>query len=158
MLVVGQVGWGNTHPTKLTPDEQYTHMSLWCLQDCPLLIGCDLEKLDPFTLNLLTNDEVLDVDQDPLGQAASVVHPTLAGQTPIQIWAKKMQDGSTVVGFFNMGSAPVVGEVEWADLKLSGSQKVRDLWRQKDLGSFDKNYATPHPIPTHGVVLIKVSG
>ncbi len=158
MLVVGQVGWGNTHPTKLTPDEQYTHMSLWCLQDCPLLIGCDLTKLDPFTLNLLTNDEVLDVDQDPLGQAASVVHPVEFGQTSIQIWSKKMQDGSTVVGLLNMGSTPVVGQVQWTDLKLSGSQKVRDLWRQKDLGSFDKSYATPDPIPTHGVVLIKISG
>jgi alpha-galactosidase len=57
MLVVGQVGWGpKLHPTKLTPDEQYTHISLWCLLSAPLLIGCDLERLDDFTLSLLTND------------------------------------------------------------------------------------------------------
>ena len=68
MLVVGQVGWGpNLHPTRLTPDEQYTHISLWCLLSAPLLIGCDLAQLDDFTLGLLTNDEVLDVNQDALG-------------------------------------------------------------------------------------------
>ena len=66
MLVVGHVGWGVPHPTRLTPDEQYSHISLWCLLGTPLLIGCDLEKLDPFTIGLLTNDEVLAVDQDEL--------------------------------------------------------------------------------------------
>ena len=66
MLVVGKVGWGNLHPTRLKPNEQYTHISLWCLLASPLLIGCDMTQLDEFTLGLLTNDEVLDVNQDPL--------------------------------------------------------------------------------------------
>ena len=71
MLVVGHVGWGpQLHATKLTPDEQYTHISMWCLLSAPLLIGCDMERLDPFTLNLLTNDEVLALDQDALGKQA----------------------------------------------------------------------------------------
>ena len=70
MLVVGWVSVGSAiHPTRLTPDEQYTHISLWCLLSAPLLIGCEMDKLDAFTLNLLTNDEVLAVDQDALGQA-----------------------------------------------------------------------------------------
>ena len=69
MLVVGKVGWGpNLHPTGLTPNEQMTHISLWCLLSSPLLIGCDLSDMDQFTLDLLTNDEVLDVNQDPLWQ------------------------------------------------------------------------------------------
>lgn len=68
MLVVGYVGWStNLQPTRLTPNEQYTHISLWCLLCSPLLIGCDLTKLDDFTLSLLSNDEVLEVNQDPLG-------------------------------------------------------------------------------------------
>ncbi len=71
MLVVGHVGWGpQLHASRLTPAEQYSHLSLWCLLSAPLLIGCDLERLDPFTLNLLTNDEVLAVDQDALGRSA----------------------------------------------------------------------------------------
>ena len=71
MLVVGWVGWGpSLHQTKLTADEQYTHISMWCMLSAPLLIGCDLERLDEFTLGLLTNDEVLAIDQDALGQQA----------------------------------------------------------------------------------------
>ena len=81
MLVVGNVGWGpSLHPTHLTPNEQYTHISLWCLLSAPLLIGCDMTKLDDFTLSLLTNDEVLAVDQDPLGrQAARIAQDGHAG-------------------------------------------------------------------------------
>ena len=74
MLVVGQVGWGSPHPTRLTADEQYTHISLWCLLSAPLLIGCDLGKVDDFTLGVLSNDEVLALDQDALGlQATSCI-------------------------------------------------------------------------------------
>jgi len=74
MLVIGQVGWGPTlRETRLTPNEQYTHISLWCLLNSPLLIGCDLAALDDFTLSLLTNDEVLEVKQDPLGEQAVIV-------------------------------------------------------------------------------------
>jgi len=157
MLVVGKVGWGsNLHATHLTPDEQYTHISLWCLQAAPLLIGCDLTQLDPFTLGLLTNDEVIDVDQDPLGQAAHVVHPVMGGYTPIQIWARKLEDGSTAVGLFNLGAAPATGLVNWSDLQLAGPQTVRDLWRQKDLGTFDQKFGS-QSIPSHGVVLIRLT-
>lgn len=75
MLTVGWVGWGPTlHPTRLTPDEQYTHISLWCLLSAPLLIGCDLTRLDDFTLSLLSNDEVLAVDQDPMGSQANKLY------------------------------------------------------------------------------------
>ena len=70
MLVVGWMGWGKPRPNRLTADEQYTHISIWCLLSAPLLLGCDLEKLDPFALGLLTNDEVLAIDQDPLVKPA----------------------------------------------------------------------------------------
>ena len=155
MLVVGRVGWGpNLHATHLTPDEQYTHLSLWCLQASPLLIGCDLTELDPFTLGLLTNDEIIDVDQDPLGQAAHFVHPTLAGETPIGIWARQLEDGSLAVGLFNFGITPATGSVTWSDLNLKGSYSVRDLWRQKDLGTFDQKFESQN-IPPHGVTFVR---
>ncbi len=74
MLVVGKVGWGpSLHPTRLKPDEQVTHITLWSLLAAPLLIGCDMSQMDDFTLALLTNDEVLDVNQDPLGKQAGRV-------------------------------------------------------------------------------------
>lgn len=152
MLVVGQVGWsGPLRPTKLTPDEQYTHISLWCLLSAPLLLGCDLEKLDDFTLSLLSNDEVLDIDQDSLCQQAVQV----AGDAENKIYAKPLDDGSLAVGLFNLGATNAVITVNWPDLKISGAQTVRDLWRQKDLGKFDNGFSTN--VASHGVVLVKIS-
>jgi len=151
MLVVGKVGWGpSLHPTHLTPNEQYTHISLWCLLTAPLLIGCDMTQLDPFTMSLLSNDEVLEVDQDPLGHQAARM--SVNGST--EVWAKDMEDGSKAVGLFNRGYGAANVTVNWADLGLSGKQKVRDLWRQQDVGQFSDNYAAE--VPRHGVVLIRV--
>jgi alpha-galactosidase len=153
MLVVGLVGWSaNLHPTNLTPNEQYTHISLWCLLCSPLLIGCDLARLDDFTLNLLTNDEVLEVSQDPLGKQAG----RIAKDGDLEVWAKDMWDGSKAVGLFNRDDENTRSvSAKWSDLKLKGKQTVRDLWRQKDLGTFDEKFETQ--VPYHGVVLVRIS-
>jgi alpha-galactosidase len=150
MLVVGYVGWGHgEHPTKLTADEQYTHISAWCLMSVPLLLGCDLTKLDPFTLNLLTNDEVLALDQDPLGRQATVI----ARQGETGIMAKDLADGSKAAGLFNTGDdGPTEMILKWSDLGISGPYIVRDLWRQKDLGTFNGEFKAT--VPQHGVVLV----
>ena len=152
MLVVGRVGWGpSLHATNLTPDEQYTHISLWCLLASPLLLGCDLDQLDPFTLGLLTNDEVLDVDQDSLGKEAT----TVAGDNiSYSVYAKPLDDGSLAVGIFNRGPDAYTLTVKWSDLGLTGPQLVRDLWRQKDLGAFTDQFSAP--VPSHGVVLVRI--
>ncbi|HVV74027.1 MAG TPA: NPCBM/NEW2 domain-containing protein [Verrucomicrobiae bacterium] len=153
MLVVGYVGWSaNVRPTHLTPNEQYTHISLWCLLCSPLLIGCDMTKLDDFTLNLLTNDEVLDVSQDPLGRQAGRV----LKDGDHEVWAKDMEDGSKAVGLFNLGEDESTVSVHWTDLGLSGKHAVRDLWRQQDLGKFSGQFQAK--VPRHGVVLVKVKG
>ena len=151
MLVVGMVGWGpRLHPTHLSPDEQYTHISLWCLLDSPLLIGCDMTQMDEFTLSLLTNDEVLEVNQDPLGKQAARV----AKNGDLEVWAKDMEDGSKAVGLFNRGKAETKVTANWSELGLTGKQKVHNLWSQKDLGKFkDKFEAT---VPRHGVVLVRI--
>ncbi|HXE54893.1 MAG TPA: putative Ig domain-containing protein [Tepidisphaeraceae bacterium] len=102
MLVVGQVGWGpRLHPTGLTPDEQYTHITLWCMLASPLLIGCDMTQLDDFTLSLLTNDEVLAVDQDELGKEARRISEDRA--TGAEVWARPLADGTMAVALFNRG-------------------------------------------------------
>jgi alpha-galactosidase len=151
MLVVGHVGWGpKLHPTRLTPNEQYTHISLWCLLAAPLLIGCDMTKLDDFTLGLLTNDEVLEVNQDPLGTQAARVSRHGAGE----VWAKRMEDGSLAVGLFNRGPTGARLTARWRDLGLSGQQRVRDLWRQQDIGVFAGQFEAA--VPRHGVVLVRL--
>jgi hypothetical protein len=153
MLIVGMVGWGeNLHPTRLTPDEQYTHISLWSLLSAPLLLGCDLSKLDDFTLNLLTNDEVLAIDQDPLGKEARQV----LKKDSLQVWVKDLKGGTKAVGIFNMSKRNQTIDLNWRDINLNGRFKVRDLWRQKDLGLFADKFS-PF-IPSHGCTLIKVSG
>ena len=152
MLVVGQVGWGQPHPTNLTPDEQYTHITLWCLVSAPLLLGCDLEKVDDFTLGLLTNDEVLEVNQDPLGKEAKGV----VKEGDLRVYAKEMADGSKAVGLFNVGTNGAVKvSVRWSDLGLKGkTHQVRDLWRQKDLGKFNDGFGMM--VDGHGAEMIKV--
>lgn len=150
MLVVGWVGWGKPHPTRLTPDEQYTHISMWCLLSAPLLLGCDLQKLDPFAFSLLSNDEVLALDQDALGQQATCV----AVEGSIYIYAKELEDGAKAVGLFNVGPTAATATAHWSDLKLHGKQVVRDLWRQKELGRFEGQFTTM--VPSHGVVLVRM--
>jgi len=151
MLIVGWVGWGdNLHQTRLTPSEQYTHISLWALQSAPMLIGCDLSRIDDFTYNLLANNEVLAIDQDALGKAAT---PMLV-KDDYQVWVKELADGSRAVGIFNLTNTDRKITVKWADLGLKDYKKVRDLWRQKDLGKFGKSFKTE--VYGHGVSLIKV--
>ncbi|HTJ79858.1 MAG TPA: putative Ig domain-containing protein [Rariglobus sp.] len=152
MLVVGQVGWGKPlHPSHLNPNEQYTHISMWCLLSSPLILGCDLARLDPFTFSLLTNDEVLAVDQDELGRQATRVS---ADKDAPDVYIKPLADGTWAVGLFNRKPDPASVKVSWSDLKLSGSQPVRDLWRQKDLGTFADGFSAT--VQSHGVVLIRV--
>ncbi|HEX3009087.1 MAG TPA: glycoside hydrolase family 27 protein, partial [Bacteroidales bacterium] len=152
MLIVGWVGWGpNLHPTRLTVNEQYTHISLWSLLSAPLLIGCDLTRLDDFTLNLLTNDEVIAINQDPLGKQAT---PKVKKDN-IQVWVKDLEDGSKAVGIFNLGEKREKVSVLFSDLGLNQKQAVRDVWRQRDLGEQDKSFDAN--IGPHGVVLIKLT-
>ena len=151
MLVVGHVGWGPAlHPTNLTPDEQYTHISLWCLLASPLLIGCDLTKLDDFTLNLLTNDEVLEVNQDELGKQAG----RISKDGNAEVWVKEMADGSRAVGLFNLGETPLPVTVDLTNMGVAGTARVRDLWRQKDLEAAGKTLT--QTIPRHGCSLLRV--
>jgi alpha-galactosidase len=152
MLVLGHTGgWYGTVPqfTRLTPDEQFTHISLWCLLSAPLLMGCDMARLDDFTLSLLTNDEVIDLNQDPLGLPAMPI----IEKDHQAVYAKILEDGSIAVGLFNLGDTKQEVGFVWYDLGIRGRHVVRDLWRQQEVGIFDKEYkATVNP---HGVVLLK---
>lgn len=150
MFVVGMLG-GGKRASRLTPNEQYTHISLWSLLASPLLIGCDMAKLDDFTLGLLTNDEVIEVNQDPLGKQAH----RIAKDENVEVWAKKMEDGSMAVGLFNRGEFENPVTANWSDLGIGALQTVRDLWRQKDVGDFAGSFTAN--VARHGVMLIRVT-
>ncbi len=153
MLVVGTVGWGNPHKSKLKPDEQYLHISLWSLFSSPLLIGCDMEKFDDFTLNLLTNDEVIEINQDPLGKEATCVQ-TIGD---LRIYMKELEDGNRAFGFCNFGLDVIdLSYKDFDKISLNGRFIVRDLWRQKDITNIDtKTSQLALKVPAHGVLLYK---
>lgn len=165
MMILGNVTTGSElHPTRLTPDEQYSHVSLFSLLSAPLLIGCPIEQLDAFTLNLLTNDEVIEINQDPLGKPARL----LSDENGVQIWAKPLEDGSISVGLFNIANFGKTPETyfRWGDEKaknytfdftkidLKGKYKLRNVWRQKELGTFNGSFKTE--IRHHGVVMLRM--
>jgi alpha-galactosidase len=151
MLVVGPVGWGpNLHPTRLTPDEQLLHITLWAMQAAPLFIGADLSKLDQFTIALLTNDEVLDVNRDVLAKAGGRVW----SKDRMEIWSRPLADGTVAVALFNRGLEPRRIEARWSDLGIKGAQPIRNVWERRDLGSFEESYAVE--VPRHGAVMLKI--
>lgn len=141
---------GQTVPTPLTPNEQYSHVSLWSLVAAPLIFSGDITRLDDFTLGLLTNDEVIDVDQDPLGKPGRRLTKT----GDLEVWARELEDGSLAVGLFNRGGSPAVITASWADLGLQGKRRVRDLWRQKDIGVLEETFEAA--VAGHGVVLVRM--
>jgi alpha-galactosidase len=143
MLIVGVIGgpWKFRRATRLTPNMQYTHVSLWSMLCSPLLIGCDLTKLDDFTLSLLTNDEVIETSQDELGAQAALV----AMGPRAEIWAKPMSDGSFVLALINTVRKTTTIKASFPSLGLEGKWRVRDLWRQKDLGIYSNEYSCDVP-------------
>ena len=110
-----------------------------------------MTRLDEFTLSLLTNDEVLAINQDPLGKPAGRVWE----KDYLQIWARDLEDGSKAVGLFNLDEDPQEITANFSDLGISGNQTVRDLWRQSDVGDFTGKYTAT--VPAHGVVLVKLT-
>ena len=128
MLCVGKMKWNGYKGTRLSPNEQYTHMSLWCLAAAPLMIGCDLGRLDAFTLGLLTNDEVLAIDQDPLGKGAAL----LQEEGFAEVWGRPLADGSVALGLLNANLLEREIAFDLAGVGLDGTWHVRDVWRQRD--------------------------
>ena len=154
MLVVGKVGYGlgeNTkglRETRLTPDEQYTHITLWSIVSSNLLIGCDIAQMDDFTLNLLCNNEVNAINQDLLGKQADRV----SKEGDIEVWSRPLADGAIAVGIFNVGETDQQVDMKALIPQLGPQSTIRDLWRQKDLSPNELTCT----IPLHGCKFLKV--
>ena len=155
MIPFGHIGIrsvGKSRTTRFTHDEQITLMSLWCLAPSPLMLGMNLPDNDDWTLSLLTNDEVLAVDQDKLGSPAIKI----SMDKSTEIWAKQLSTGGLAIGMFNRGQQDGTVTLKWEDAKLTGPQKVRDLWQHKDLGTFDHELTLP--VPSHGAQMLILDG
>ena len=137
-------------PVQLTPNEQYSYMSLWCLMASPLFFSGDMGEIDAFTRNILCNREMIAVNQDRLGQTAAPVHL----DEDYWVLRKDLADGTVVVGFFdiaNSGDRQIT--VSWADLGFKGPKTPRDLWRQRDLPPADGAFSVK--IGPHGAAVIQ---
>ncbi|MGO8690595.1 MAG: NPCBM/NEW2 domain-containing protein [Thermoguttaceae bacterium] len=145
-----QLGYLNPGRTRMSPGAQYSHVSLWALVAAPLIFAGDITRLDDFTLNLLCNDEVIEVDQDPLGKPGWRV----AKDGDTEVWVRPLEDGSLAVGLFNRGDEQTTVTAKWSDLGVHGKQRGRDLWRQKDLGTLEGQYSAP--VPGQGVLLLRL--
>ncbi|MGW3243871.1 fibronectin type III domain-containing protein [Streptomyces sp. NPDC001070] len=129
--------------------ERQSHMTLWAIESAPLYIGDDLTHLDPYGLSLLTNDEVIAVDQ-----AGNPARPVSQGN-PEQVWYARNTDGSYTVALFNLGKGYADVTADWSDLGISGKAAVRDLWSHKNLGRTAGGFTDN--LPPHGSRLLRVT-
>ncbi len=142
MLEVGNGG--------MSLEEYRTHMSLWAILAAPLLAGNDLTTMTPETTALLTNREVIAVDQDKLGEQGDRVRT----EGPIEIWARPLSDNSKAVGVFNRLGVPLSATVNFRELGFQSTVSVQDIWNARDLGPMRNSYTVT--VPPHGVVLLRV--
>jgi hypothetical protein len=153
MIPFGHIGIkctiaGKDRQTRFTHDEQLTLMSLWALAPSPLMLGNNLPDTDEWTRFLITNDEVIAINQDPLGNPAR----RAAQKGGMEVWIKELKDGSKAIGIFNRSAAVATVELNWDDARLVGKLALRDVWQHKELGVFDAKFSTL--VPAHGVVLL----
>jgi alpha-galactosidase len=135
----------------MTDEEYRTHMSLWCLLAAPLLAGNDLRDMKKEISDILTNREVIAIDQDSKG----VQGVRVSKNGDLEVWEKPLADGSLAVGLFNLGTDAATVRASFSDLKLSGTHEVRDLWAHADKGKMKDHFEAS--VPSHGVVLVKIA-
>jgi alpha-galactosidase len=154
MLQIGPLGQPNRNlkefkPSPLTPSEQFYQVTLWSILSQPLLLSCNIPTMDDFDLNLVTNSEVLAVNQDPLVNQGYRVENE---KGIYEIWAKDLADGSKALAFFNLSE--VEKDITISADKLGKKGKVRDLWRQKDIGKLNNDFTVK--VNAHGTAFFKV--
>jgi alpha-galactosidase len=144
MLEVGNKG--------LTLAESRAHFSLWCIIAAPLMAGNDVRHMSNDVCDILTNKEVIAVDQDPLGKQGYqfMDHP---GK---QIWVKELSNGCWAVCFFNNSDEAVKLRINWANFPfVSGNYEIRDLWKKKNVGTTGKNFEDK--VDPLDVILVKLT-
>ncbi len=153
-ILIGWVGsahkMGQGEPVSLSGNQQYQYMSMWSLMAAPLIFSGDMTKLDAFTINVLCNAEVIEIDQDPLGKQGRIVTQSEDGF----VMVKELSDGSRAVGLFNTSEVEAPVKATWTELGIQGKQRVRDLWRQKEL--VDCDHEIVRTVPRHGVALLRL--
>jgi alpha-galactosidase len=142
----------------LTQAENRAHFTMWCIIAAPLMAGNDIRKMEPEIRDILTNKEVIAIDQDPLGaQGRRVRRDESTRGTSLEVWAKRLKDGGQAVVLFNRTNAEAQMAVSWQELGLryDAEPMVRDLWAHKDIGRVKSTFSAS--VPAHDVVMIRVT-
>jgi len=140
----------------MTYEEDKSHFSMWCILSAPLVLGNDLSTINKQTTDILTNTEVIAIDQDTTGVQGHLVSDNGAG---LQVWAKNLngkQSRERAVVLFNRSALAAPVSVKWKDLNLAGNVAVRDVWKHTDIENNDSIFTAT--VPSHGVVMLKVIG
>jgi len=140
---------GDERESNFTEDEQRTHVSLWCIAKSPLMFGGDLRVSSPFTLSLISNPEVIAVNQ-----SATDAHQ-LYSKDSLVVWTSKMKNGAINFALFNLTNEAKEVSVDFSSVGIQGKLKVRDLWKKNDLGEFTGKYS--QSVPAHGAAMIQCS-
>jgi alpha-galactosidase len=153
MIMVGVMGFGpKKHPSEMTPQEQVTQMSLYAVGPMPILLSCDLTKLDPLSKSILTNDEVLAMNQDAVTKCAT----SRWEKDGLQIWARTLSDGS--LGIAAVNATDIVQEIPVDLAKIGwtgGPAIIRNVWKKRDMSS--KNNKVVLKVSPHGSYLLRAS-
>ena len=138
---------------KLTPDESRAHFGMWAMLAAPLISGNDLRHMDPDTLAILTNKEVIAIDQDPLGKQASRVRK----EGDKEVWARELAGGNRAVALLNRAETPQAITVSWEDLGYPAhlSAALHDVWQHKDLGTVQGSFTAT--VAPHAAVIVTVT-
>ncbi len=167
------LGWVGTYggsakgrKVALTPNEQYSYMTMWSMMAAPLFFSGDMGKLDPFILNVLCNNEVIAINQDPLGRQGRIIRNDEKGM----IMLKELSDSSRAIALFNFpgskknpidyfiwddfGNGSKIVKFTANEVGITGKFRVRNVWTQKEMGVFEKEFETI--VPYHGVMLLKI--
>lgn len=155
MMVIGFQNNSRVGGAGLTPTEEEAHFGLWCIMSSPLLIGCDLEKIPESSLKLLTNKELIALNQDPLGLQAYVVQHENEGYILVKDIGQK-RGKTRAVALYNPADTPCSFSVLFSALEFDGKVKVRDLVKHTDLGSFSGSFE--QEIPAHSAMILRMEG
>jgi alpha-galactosidase len=143
MLEVGNGG--------LTVNEERAHFSLWCMLAAPLIAGNDIRQMTKETTEILTNREMIAIDQDPLGRQGYII----VDKRDYQVYLKPLLNGDTAICLFNRADTEKNVTVKWADLKIGNNLKIRDVWKHAGAGTTDSDFTCR--IPKHDVVVLRLS-
>lgn len=145
-----QIGRGT-----FTEDEEKSHFGLWCIMNSPLMIGCDLRSISQNTIDIITNKEVIAINQDRLGLQARLVNRD--GKQFVLAKDIEQRNGTIrAVALFNCESSAKTMRINFAGIQLTGKIKVRDLWKQENIGEFEDYYEVE--VPSHGIAMLRIEG